>query len=99
MTAFHRRVRTILGIRWRKPYPFAVKQLPIGERILRNEDVVAPFMPASRNHKKVVVDHSISEYLAEFSAHAGNLVGRPLEVGETITDPAVYQANLAKLLG
>jgi hypothetical protein len=48
-----------------------MKQPPIGERILRNEDVVARFMPASRNHKKVVVDHSISEYLAEFSAHAG----------------------------
>jgi hypothetical protein len=99
MTALHRRVRTIIGIRQRKPYPFAVKQLPIGERILRNEDGVARPMQASRNYKKVVVDHSISEYLAEFSAHAGNLVGRPLEVSGTITDPAVYQANLAKLLG
>ncbi len=48
-----------------------MKQPPIGERILRNEDVVARFKPASQNHKKVVVDHSISEYLAEFSAHAG----------------------------
>lgn len=48
-----------------------MKQPPIGERILRNEDVVARFMHASRNPKKVVVDHSISEYLAEFSAHAG----------------------------
>jgi len=76
-----------------------VKQLPIGERILRNEDGVARPMQASRNYKKVVVDHSISEYLAEFSAQAGNLVGRPLEVSGTITDPAVYQANLAKLLG
>jgi hypothetical protein len=76
-----------------------MKQPPIGERILRNEDGVARPMQASRNYKKVVVDHSISEYLAEFSAHAGNLVGRPLEVSGTITDPAVYQANLAKLLG
>ena len=99
MTALCRCVGTILGIRRRKPYPFEMKQPPIGERILRNEDVVARFMPASRNHKKVVVDHSISEYLAEFSAHAGNLVGRPLEVSETNTDPAVYQANLAKPLG
>jgi len=67
--------------------------------ILRDEDGVARFMHASRNYKKVVVDQSISGYLAEFSAHAGILVGRPLEVSETITDPAVYQANLAKLLG
>ena len=54
-----------------------MKQLPIGERILRNEDGVARSMQASRNYKKVVVDHSISEYLAKFSAHAGNLVGVP----------------------
>lgn len=67
--------------------------------ILRTDDGVARFMHASRNFKKVVVDQSISGYLAEFSAHAGILVGRPLEVGETVTDPAVYQANLAKLLG
>jgi len=46
MTAFHRRVRTIIGIRRRKPYPFAVKQLPIGERILHNEDGVARLMQA-----------------------------------------------------
>lgn len=76
-----------------------MKQLPTGERILRTEDGVARSMQASRNYKKVVVDHFISEYLAEFSTHAGVLVGRPFEVSETITDPAVYQANLAKLLG
>ena len=66
--------------------------------ILRTDDGVARFMHASRNHKKVIVDQSISRYLAEFSAHAGILVGRPLELSDTVTDPEVYRANLAKLL-
>jgi Protein of unknown function (DUF1460) len=65
----------------------------------RTDDGVLRFMHASKNYKKVVVDASISEYLAEFSAHSGILVGRPLEVSETVTDPAIYQANLKKLLG
>jgi hypothetical protein len=64
----------------------------------RTDDGVMRFMHASRNYKKVVVDSSISEYLAEFSAHSGILVGRPLEVSATVTDPAIYQANLQKLL-
>lgn len=64
----------------------------------RTDDGVLRFMHASKNYKKVVVDSSISEYLAEFSAHSGILVGRPLEVSATISDPAVYQANLKKLL-
>lgn len=64
----------------------------------RTDDGVMRFMHASKNYKKVVVDASISEYLAEFSAHSGILVGRPLEVSATVSDPATYQANLKKLL-
>lgn len=66
---------------------------------LRTEDGVTRFMHASRDFKKVVVDDSISKYLARFSAHAGILVGRPLEVTESVTDRATYEANLKKLVG
>jgi hypothetical protein len=55
-------------------------------------------MHASRNYKKVVIDKSISGYLNAFSSHAGMIVGRPLEVAETVTDPAVYKANLERLI-
>lgn len=65
---------------------------------LRTEDGVMRFMHASRNYKKVVIDQSISGYLNDFSAHAGILVGRPLEVIETVTDKARYEANLKRLL-
>ncbi len=67
--------------------------------IHRTDDGVARFMHASRNYKKVVVDKSVSGYLDDFSAHAGILVGRPLELSETVLDEAVYQSNLKKLLG
>lgn len=63
----------------------------------RDEKGVARFMHASRNYKKVVIDKSISGYLSDFSAHAGILVGRPLELTDTVTDPATYEANLKKL--
>jgi hypothetical protein len=66
---------------------------------LRTDDGVTRFMHASRDFKKVVVDDSISGYLARFSAHAGILVGRPLEVDESVTDRATYEANLQKLVG
>ncbi len=65
----------------------------------RTEDGVTRFMHASRNEKKVVVDKSISGYLADFRAHAGILVGRPLETSETVTDRITYEANMKKLLG
>lgn len=65
--------------------------------VSRGEDGVARFLHASRNHKKITVDKSVSGYLADFSSHAGILVGRPLEVTETVTDPAIYKANLEKL--
>jgi len=65
---------------------------------IRTEDGVLRFMHASRNYKKVVIDKSISGYLNEFSSHAGILVGRPLEISETVTDKALYEANLKRLL-
>ena len=65
--------------------------------VSRGEDGVARFMHASRNYKKITLDKSISGYLSDFSAHAGILVGRPLEVSETVTDRAIYEANLRKL--
>lgn len=67
--------------------------------INRTSDGVARFMHASRDYKKVVVDDSISEYLNRYSKHAGILVGRPLEVSETITDESTYKANLKNLVG
>lgn len=67
--------------------------------VVRTDDGVARFMHASRNYKKVVVDKSVSGYLADFSAHAGILVGRPLEASETVSDRARYEANWEKLLG
>ncbi|MEM6916985.1 MAG: N-acetylmuramoyl-L-alanine amidase-like domain-containing protein, partial [Verrucomicrobiota bacterium] len=66
--------------------------------IVRTDDGVARFMHASRNYKKVVIDKSISGYLNSFSSHAGMIVGRPLEVEETVTDPTIYRENLTKLL-
>lgn len=67
--------------------------------VVRTDDGIARFMHASRNYKKVVIDKSVSGYLNAFSSHAGALVGRPLEVSETVTDPSVYEANLKGLLG
>lgn len=67
--------------------------------IVRTDDGVARFMHASRNYKKVVIDKSISGYLNAFSSHAGMIVGRPLELDQTITDEAVYKANLQRLIG
>jgi hypothetical protein len=67
--------------------------------VVRTDDGVARFMHASRNYKKVVIDKSVSGYLNDFSSHSGAIVGRPLEVDQTVTDPAQYRANLKRLLG
>lgn len=40
---------------------------------------VLRFMHASSKHKKVLVDVRLSEYLNQFSSHAGIVVARPLE--------------------
>lgn len=64
---------------------------------IRTDDGVMRIMHASSNYKKVVYDKSVSGYLNQFSYHAGIIVGRPLEVSETVTDPQVYLQNLKKL--
>ena len=66
---------------------------------IRTDDGVTRFMHASRNYRKVVIDNSISGYLADFNSHAGIIVGRPLEVNQTVTDEGQYQANLKRLIG
>lgn len=65
---------------------------------IRTEDKVTRFMHASRNYRKVVIDKSISGYLNDFKSHAGIIVGRPLEVDDTVTDENLYLANLNRLI-
>jgi len=65
----------------------------------RTKDGVMRFMHASRNYKRVVVDKSVSGYCNDFSGHAGIIVGRPLPVDRTVTDPKVYRKNLKRLTG
>lgn len=65
---------------------------------LRTDDGVMRFMHASTNYKKVVIDKSVSGYLNSFKYHAGILVGRPLEISETVSDPKTYRGNLDALL-
>lgn len=57
----------------------------------------ARFMHASKNHKIVVLDQTISRYLHEFSSHAGLIVARPLSTGREVTSRATYEANLRAL--
>jgi len=66
---------------------------------IRTDDGVMRIMHASSNYKKVVYDKSVSGYLNQFKYHGGIIVGRPLEVSETVTDPAVYRKNLKALTG
>ena len=66
---------------------------------IRTKDKVTRFMHASRNYRRVVIDKSISGYLKSFRSHAGIMVGRPLEVSETVNDLDQYQANLKKRIG
>lgn len=66
---------------------------------VRTDDGVTRLMHASTNHRKVVIDKSVSGYLNAFKYHAGILVGRPLEVEASVTDAAVYRRNLEALRG
>ncbi len=66
---------------------------------IRTDDGVMRFMHASRDYQKVVIDKSISGYLKQFSKHAGILVGRPLEIDQTVTNEKEYQSNLSQLIG
>ncbi|PTX99595.1 DUF1460 domain-containing protein [Verrucomicrobia bacterium LW23] len=45
----------------------------------RDERGVLRFMHASKNHKRVLVDVRLSDYLATFKSHAGIIVGRPID--------------------
>lgn len=57
----------------------------------------ARFMHASKNHRKVVLDRTISGYLNAFSSHAGLIVARPLPVAREVTSASVYRENLKAL--
>ncbi len=45
----------------------------------RDKNGVLRFLHASKNHRKVVLDDRLSDYLKKFSKHAGIFVARPLE--------------------
>jgi hypothetical protein len=66
---------------------------------LRTEDGVLRFMHASKNHKKVVLDVRLSEYLNKFKYHAGIIVARPLPRSAAVTDQGRYQRNLRSITG
>lgn len=46
----------------------------------RDKDGVLRFLHASRNHRKVLLDERLSDYLNDFSTHAGIYVARPLDL-------------------
>jgi len=45
---------------------------------IRTQDGVTRFMHASATKKRVIIDASVSDYLAEFKSHAGIIVTRPV---------------------
>ena len=57
----------------------------------------ARFMHASKNHRQVVLDQTISQYLNAFRSHAGLIVARPLSTGGEVTSRSTYEANLRSL--
>ena len=46
----------------------------------RDKNGVLRFLHASKNHREVVLDDRLSDYLNKFSTHAGIYVARPLEL-------------------
>jgi hypothetical protein len=46
----------------------------------RDRKGVLRFLHASKNHRKVVLDARLSDYLAKFGTHAGIYVVRPLDL-------------------
>ncbi len=64
----------IIGIVTHKPHVYCSH---VG-LALHSADGVCHFMHASATYKKVVVDKSISQYLASFKSHAGIVIARPL---------------------
>ena len=49
----------------------------------RDSNGVLRFLHASRNHREVVLDDRLSDYLKKFSTHAGIYVARPLDLPGT----------------
>jgi cytidylate kinase len=47
---------------------------------VRDKKGVLRFLHASRNHRKVILDSRLSDYLAANSKHMGIFVSRPLDV-------------------
>lgn len=64
----------IIGIVTHKPHVYCSH---VG-LALRTQDGVMRFMHASANKKRVIIDKSVSGYLADFKSHAGIIVARPL---------------------
>ncbi|MFT5470297.1 MAG: hypothetical protein ACI8UO_005425 [Verrucomicrobiales bacterium] len=66
---------------------------------MRTDDGVMRLMHATtqKQYRKVIIDDSISEYLARLSSTVGIIVARPLEVDKTVHDSKTYRKNLAKL--
>jgi len=54
-------------------------------------------MHASQNHRAVVTDSRLTDYLNRFPSHAGIIAARPLSVGHTVRDRSAYQSRLRKL--
>lgn len=65
----------IIGIVTHKPHVYCSH---VG-LIVRPTDGQCHFMHASATYKKVLVDKTLSEYLADFKSHAGIVVARPLD--------------------
>ncbi len=65
----------------------------------RTPDGVLHFLHASRNHKKVLLDKSLSGYLADFKAHSGIIIARPLPRSATIREREPYLATFKKVTG
>jgi len=65
----------IIGIVTHKPHVYCSH---VGLAV-RTADGECHFMHASYTHKRVLVDKTLSAYLADFKNHAGIVVARPLE--------------------
>lgn len=63
----------IIGIVTHKPHVYCSH---VGLAI-RTQDGVLRFMHASATKKRVIIDQSVSGYLADFKSHAGIIVARP----------------------
>ena len=65
--------------------------------IVRDSGGRAIFLHASKNHRKVTPQGTISSYLNTYSSNAGLIVARPLPVASEVRDTAAYQRNLKAL--